>query len=194
MEKNTLMDLSNLQMVLEDYAKDAERLFKEKLSDGGKNASRSLSDSARAYVVVGEDAYEVVMNLQEYWKFVERGRKGTETSPARVNVGTLPSYVPQSTQTELLNPMGSPAFPPVDALIQWIKVKPVIPRPDKRGRIPSPNSLAYLIGRKIERHGIDPHPTLATTIQELDAMYNERISEALGRDIGLYIRKLVANK
>lgn len=189
-----LMDLAELQKVLEDYAREAEEIYRYQLSLGGKNASRGLADSARAYVVVGEQYYEVVMNLKEYWKFVERGRSGTMSSPAKANVGTLPPYVPADTRTELNMSPGRAGFPPVGAIMKWISVKPVLPRPDASGKMQElrPKSLAFLIGRKIQEEGIEPHPALATTIQELDRLYKDRIADALGRDVGAYIRKLVA--
>lgn len=55
-------------------------------------------------------------------------------------------------------------FPPLRAILDWIRIKPVIPRPDKRGRVPSTNTLAYLISRKIALKGIKPRPLLKNTI------------------------------
>lgn len=60
-------------------------------------------------------------------------------------------------------------FPNVDALKKWIQVKPILPRPFN-GKLPSLNSLAYLIGRKIEREGIEGKHLLAATLEELDKM------------------------
>lgn len=189
-----LVELNELQKVLEDYARQAEEIYRYQLSLGGKNASRKLADTAKAYVVVGEQTYEVVLQLQEYWKFVERGRKGKESSPEKGYNGTLPSYVPSKTRTELMMSPVSAGFPPVSALLDWISVKPIIPRPMNNGKIPTPETLAYLIGRKIEAEGIEPHPALATTIEELDKIFHDKISEALGRDMQYYIRKVIATK
>lgn len=188
---NDLINFESLNKVLQEYASEAEQIYRNQLASGSKNASKSLADTAKAEVVVNDSVYEVVMNLQEYWKYVERGRKGLDSSPDRANVGSLPSYVPQSTKNELTKPMGAAAFPPVNAIINWIKVKPIVPRADKNGRVPSVNSLAYLIGRKIAYEGIEPYPALATTIQELDRKYKDRIAEALGRDVGTYIAKVL---
>lgn len=169
-----LMELTELRQVLEDYAKDAEEIYKYQLSLGGKRASRKLIDGVKAWVVVGDNSYEVTLRLQDYWKYVEGGRKGTISSP--------PGAVYKA------------AFPPVDALVQWINVKPILPRPDKKGKIPSPQTLAYLIGRKIEQHGIDPHPALATTKEELERIYKSKIAAALGHDVERFIRKMTASK
>ena len=106
---------------------------------------------------------EITLQLQDYWKYIEDGRK-----PGK--------------------------FPPVGAIMRWIEVKPVIPRPNDFGKIPTPKQLAYLIGRKIERDGIEPFPALKTTKEELDKLYHEKISVALGHDVSNYIRKLLSEK
>lgn len=82
-----------------------------------------------------------------------------------------------------------PHFPPVDAIKQWIKVKPVLPRPLKDGKLPTENQLAYLIGRKISKVGTKPNPFLAPTISEfglVDKIYEEVdrvVTEALNSAI-----------
>lgn len=158
-----LMNLEELQKVLQEYAKEATEIYKYQISLGGKNASRKLTDTITSRVNVGESSYEVVLNLQEYWKYIEGGR-----------------------------PPGK--FPPVGALISWINVKPIIPRPDDKGNIPSPKSLAFLIGRKIENEGIEPFPALKTTQEELDKIYHNKLSAALGHDITNYLRKILPTK
>lgn len=158
-----LINFTELQQVLQDYAKEAEEIYKYQISLGGKNASRKLTDTIKSNIVVGDQAYEVSLTLQEYWKYIESGR-----APGK--------------------------FPPVKAILDWISVKPILPRPDVNGRIPSPKSLAFLIGRKIENEGIEPFPALETTKEELDKIYHEKLSAALGHDVSNYIRKIIAVK
>lgn len=158
-----LLDLIELQKVLQDYAKEAEEIYKYQIALGGKNASRQLTDTIKSNVVVDGQEFVVSLSLQEYWKNIEEGR-----SPGK--------------------------FPPVKALLDWISVKPIIPRPDADGRIPTPKQLSFLIGRKIKEEGIKPFPALATTIEELDKIYHEKISAALGHDISNYIRKVLPTK
>lgn len=169
-----LIDLTELQQVLKDYARDARELYKYQISLGGKNASRKLIDSVNSQVIVNGRGYDVTLKLQHYWKYIEGGRKGKESSP--------PGAVYRA------------AFPPVGVLIKWIQVKPIIPRPDANGKLPSPQTLAYLIGRKIEREGIAPFPALKTTQEELDKLYHQKLSDALGHDVSNYIRKVIAAK
>lgn len=61
-----------------------------------------------------------------------------------------------------------PHFPPVDAIKNWISVKPVLPRPLKSGKLPTDNQLAYLIGRKISKVGTKAKPFLKPTITDFD--------------------------
>jgi len=171
---NDLINFDELNAILAEYAREAEEMYKYQLSLGNKTASRKLMDTIKSNVVVGENAYEVTLTLQDYWKYIEGGRKGTESSPPGAKYKA--------------------AFPPVKAILDWILVKPVLPRPSADGKMEKlrPKSLAYLIGRKIEQEGIEPHPALKTTQEELMKMYRERLSAALGHDVENYIRKLIA--
>lgn len=171
---NDLINFDELNAILAEYAREAEEMYKYQLSLGNKTASRKLMDTIKSNVVVGENAYEVTLTLQHYWKYIEGGRKGTESSPPGAKYKA--------------------AFPPVGAILDWILVKPVLPRPSADGKMEKlrPKSLAYLIGRKIEEEGIEPHPALKTTQEELMKIYRERLSAALGHDVENYIRKLIA--
>lgn len=121
-----------------------------------------------ARVEYGDDAFEVVLNLKEYWKYIEYGTKGWYTgNPGR-------------------------KFPPANKILEWIRVKPVIPRPDSRGRIPTPQQLAYLIGRKIQQFGTKGRADLTEAKMNVTERYRQRIAEALGHDMKDYIRKIVA--
>ena len=84
-----------------------------------------------------------------------------------------------------------PHFPPPDALQRWIEIKPVIPRPGKNGRIPTPKQLAFLIGRHINTFGTTGTHDLQKTKDDIFAWYQEKITAALGRDMANYIRKIV---
>ena len=45
-------------------------------------------------------------------------------------------------------------MPPIDAIEEWVKIKPVIPNPIN-GKVPNTKQLAFLIARKIGREGIE---------------------------------------
>lgn len=76
-----------------------------------------------------------------------------------------------------------PHFPPPNKILEWIKIKPVLPRPNKNGKLPTPKQLAYLIGRKISKEGTKGSKDLERTLSQLNADYEEIISEALDKDM-----------
>lgn len=91
-------------------------------------------------------------------------------------------------------------WPPREAILDWINVKPVVPRPDEYGRIPSPKSLAFLICRSIA--GKSPNQeylrnpqggTIGThdlerSSEQTRAWYEERIQKALEEDLQEILR------
>lgn len=162
----------NLLKVLEEYGKEAETLYKAKITEGRppygtKNASGELLNSVRWGMRVNGRTYEVTLSLAEYWKYVEGGAQGRETSP--------------------FGAVYAAHWPPVSAIREWIDIKPVIPRPGRNGRIPTKDQLAFLISRNIARHGIEPFPALSRTVEELNAKYSERIAEAVSRDVAAFV-------
>ena len=166
-----LLELTELQKVLQDFASDIRDRYRDVLAHNDHIASRKLVDSIKTQVVVGDNAYEVTMTLEDYWKYVE------EDTP--------------------------PHWPPRDAILKWIEVKPIIPRPDDNGRIPSPKQLAFLIGRamagkspnqeklKNPNGGTTGTHDLARTKEDILPWWREQISIALGHDMENYIRKVV---
>lgn len=165
---NELIDLKELRKVLEDLAVDIRDRYKDVLADNDHIASRTLVDSVRTQVVVDGSAYEVTMTLADYWKYIENGSE--------------PHWLPY-------DPMEH-TFPD---LLKWIQVKPVIPRPDANGRIPTQKQLAFLIARKIADDGTKGTHDLQKTKDNIIPWYKERISQALGHDMEAYIKKLVVN-
>lgn len=54
-------------------------------------------------------------------------------------------------------------MPPIDAIVEWVRIKPIIPNPIN-GKIPDSRQLAYLIARKIGREGVEGRKPLTNTI------------------------------
>lgn len=75
-----------------------------------------------------------------------------------------------------------PHWPPVNKILEWISAKPIIPKADDRGRIPTPKQLAYLIGRKISRVGTEGTHDLKDAIEVINARYRDKIVYAIGQD------------
>lgn len=74
-------------------------------------------------------------------------------------------------------------FPPVNKILNWIKVKPVIPRPMNGLKPPTEPQLAFLIARKIARDGIKAGNQFK---EALDMTWNRHyndISSAITQDL-----------
>lgn len=76
-----------------------------------------------------------------------------------------------------------PHFPPPDAMLNYVKAKPVLPKPDKNGKLPTPNQLAYLIGRKISEVGTTGTHNVRDTVRLMNERYEEKIGQAISEDI-----------
>ena len=74
-----------------------------------------------------------------------------------------------------------PHFPPVDAILQWIRIKPILPRPFASGKLPTENQLAYLIGRKISKVGTEGTHLFEKTVEENN--YIERVALAVAQEL-----------
>ena len=157
---NELFDPTALVDILRELGENVREGYVNKLIRNGRpTTENTLASTVTSQVEVNGTTYSVVLNLQEYWKYVEEGTR--------------------------------PHWPPPAAILHWIEVKPVIPRPDEKGRIPTPKQLAYLIGRKIAREGTKGTHDLKETTDTLLGYYEDRIKEALETDCLRYIEKVM---
>lgn len=159
----TLLQLDNLYNILVELGENVRRGYVNKLKANGHPTTKGpdanqLASTVTSEVIVKGTTYEVVLNLQDYWKYVEEGTR--------------------------------PHWPPISAIAHWVQIKPVIPRPDEKGRIPSQQSLAFLISRKIAEKGTKGTHDLKETTDALLGYYEDLIKEALERDVFDYIEKV----
>lgn len=82
-----------------------------------------------------------------------------------------------------------PHWPPKAAIDRWIFIKPVLPRPDVKP--PTPEQLSFLIRRKIALEGTKGSHDLRDTENAVLPMYEERILEALERDVLDYVERVL---
>ena len=76
-----------------------------------------------------------------------------------------------------------PHWPPVDKILEWVRIKPVLPQPMSNGKLPTEKQLAFLISRKISEVGTTGSHDLERTLEEIDDDWEERIEDALDQDI-----------
>ena len=74
-------------------------------------------------------------------------------------------------------------LPPLDKILEWIRVKPVVPRPMDNGELPTEELLASMIGRKIARDGIEPTPALDTAVGLTYDQFIDDIGRAITADL-----------
>lgn len=79
-----------------------------------------------------------------------------------------------------------PHWPPVDKILEWVKVKRESLLQRFRGngrRLPTDNQLAYLVGRKISIYGTDGKPDLKMTLDEAKKVWTSKIVQAINLDV-----------
>jgi hypothetical protein len=157
----------NLERVLMGYAQQVSQQYRENLEADGKVASGKLSQNITCRIDNNGKVYDVVLVLEDYWKWVEydTGR--------RKNSGSVPSLR--------------------EAILKWIQVKPVIPRP-MNGKLPTQEQLAYLIARKIANEGTKGSHALRDAVNLKTEEWEGLIRQALKKDIDRYINDLIMVK
>ena len=148
-----LLTFPHLEGVLNDYGVAVRNLYQDKLIVENKIATGDLLNHLEFEVKQDGAIYSVVLELEKYWKYVEYGRR----------------------------PGGK--FPPRQAILDWIKVKPVIPRPMSNGKLPTDKQLAFLISRSIAENGIKPTNALEKSNEQINKEYADKIVSAFMEDI-----------
>lgn len=149
-------DFPHLTAALAEYAAAFRNLYQDQLITADRIATGELLNSVDYRVTLDGTVYQVTLSLAEYWKYIEDGR-----------------------------PKGS-RMPPPSAILKWIMAKPVLPRPDDKGRIPTPQQLSWAIAKSIKRRtdagDIPGDHSMAQTAQELNAKYRPIIARAFAED------------
>lgn len=140
--------------VLNEYAQAWANAYKAELIAEGKRATGDLIRSVSGEVVIENDVYSAVLNVADYYKYVEWGRrKGGK-------------------------------MPPVSAILKWVQVKPVIARPNTlTGLVPTQEQLAYAIAKSIQQNGIEPTYALRETNNATFNAFEQRLKDALTADL-----------
>lgn len=74
-------------------------------------------------------------------------------------------------------------MPPIDNILRWITVKPVLPRPNAEGKLPTPQQLAFLIARKIGEEGTQGTQDLRKATDTIWDTFEDRLYEAIDEDV-----------
>ena len=74
-------------------------------------------------------------------------------------------------------------MPPIDNILNWLRVKPVLPRPNAKGKLPTPQQLAFLIARKIGEEGTEGTQDLRKATDTIWDTFEDRLYEAIDEDV-----------
>lgn len=147
------IQFKNTIAFLNDFGKELVENYKDRLILGDINASDNLYDSVRCRVDAG--------------------------TAGRLDVKlTLAHYWRYIEEGRVKG-----IWPPIDAIEKWIEVKPIIPRPNDNGELPTNRDLAFRFANKIFREGIPAKPILEKSIEEIWGVFEEFLQDALSKDI-----------
>ena len=78
-------------------------------------------------------------------------------------------------------------------VLEWIKVKHILPRPNKDGKLPSQKSLAWVIAKSIHEKGIEKGKQLEKTLNELNDEWTIKIIDAVTEDLSNSVGIIIDN-
>ena len=145
---------SRTEALLNSFSNTLISRYREHISE---YASGKLYKTIDYSITSKSDSYLVTINLEEYWKFIEKGRRA------------------------------GAKIPPVSAIENWIKIRKILPRPvalkSGRQRVPTVQQLAYVIARSIARKGIAPRPFMRESIEDTMKDFQSKLSAAVREDV-----------
>ena len=148
------LTFNNLQQVLDDFTKDVAETYKSLLLRDGKNVTGELISSIKPM------------------------------TPELVD-GTFQCSLSLAPHWKYVENGRRPGkFPPIDNILDWVKAKPQLARPNRLDRKEiSPKQLAFLVARKIATKGIQPGNQLEEAMDIVYARWKDRIDAAITADI-----------
>lgn len=167
-----LISLDNVALALEEYGREVRNKYQDELISGDRIASGKLLNSVDFRVVSDNGTYEVQLLLMNYWKYLEYGIKGKKN--------------PNS-------PFANPGWKAYPFIKEWIKVKPVLPRPMKNGKLPTLNQLSFLITRSIVKNGTSPGEELQDSLEAVNERFRDKLIVALQKDAEQLMRYVVSD-
>ena len=148
------LTFNNLQQVLDDFTKDVAETYRGLLLRDGKNATGELISSIKPM------------------------------TPELVD-GTFQCSLSLAPHWKYVENGRRPGkFPPIDNILEWVKAKPQLTRPNRLDRKElAPKQLAFLVARKIATKGIQPGNQLEEALDIVYARWKDRIDAAITADI-----------
>ena len=148
------MTFNNLQQVLDDFTNDVAETYRGLLLRDGKNATGELISSIKPMTPELVDG----------------------TFQCSLSLAPYWKYVENGRRPG--------KFPPMNDILEWVKTKPQLARPNRLDRKEiTPKQLAFLVARKIAAKGIQPGNQLEEAMDIVYARWKDRIDAAITADI-----------
>jgi hypothetical protein len=138
------MKTKNIENYLNSFGKQVVNRAKGNLQKS-KGGGTKLESSIRFEIVSDAKGFTVQFYMQSYGAFVDKGVSGNKKKRKFKNYKNQLISSPYSYTSKQ---------PPPNILAKWISKKGIKGRDKKSGRFISNLSLAFIIGRKIKRDGI----------------------------------------
>lgn len=163
------MEWENTKLILDEFGKQFIDAYRSGLDEKDANASMGLYNSLNFEIKLGEQSISLDILLNDYWKYLEYGCKGEESSYPE-------AYYPVH-------------FPPTSAIEEWIRIKPVIPD-QRNGKLPTQKQLAFLIARSIYNQGIEPRFIFRDAGESVWEQLKDALEDAITKDVKNNIKEV----
>lgn len=157
-----LIDLPHVQAVMEEMAIAIRNEYQDNLIRNDRIAKGDLLNDVEFEIVKGDYTYSIYIKMKDYWYYVENGRKAGKMPPIARKEGE--------------------ATPEV-TILDWVIAKPILPRPNSKGKLPTPKQLAFLIARKIGKLGTEGTHDLRKATDSIWDTFEEKLYEAIDKDL-----------
>ena len=151
--ETSTLSFDNLQIALDSFINDFIKTYKSLLIRDDKKASGNLISSLKPVSIQFKNN-----------KF-----------EANISIASYWKYVEYGRKPGKM--------PPVSKILEWVRVKPDLPRPRNNAKPPTDAQLAFLIARKIGRDGIKPGNQLEEAINIVWINHRRDISDAISADL-----------
>lgn len=170
--------------ILEDYAQKISDVLRQSLVDNGRYVSGNLAKSIEAKVQVFGQSISILVYMDSYWKFVDRGvsgtqvKRNTEYSFKKKNLDNKAMLKHIANRGERFSPMWKDIQKNYTNK-KGLKVKRKKPLDAQVSR----NSLAFLLGRSLAKKGFEGTNFVQEGIDGIETQLEKDLLEAVGRQI-----------
>lgn len=166
--------------IIDGYTQKFIDAIQESIEKNDRLASGGLWQSVKADVKVFGQTLVLEISMEDYWKYVENGRKAG---------GKMPPLAPMLKHIADRGQRWNPVAQTISKQYKDKKGK-VVTRKKPLDMNTARKTLAFLIGRSIKKHGIKPTHFASEVMDStlLDA-FKKDISIAVGRNIKIEINR-----